>query len=232
MWRVLIYPNSERHPYHNFPIYNSSVISQLRSNLFYQCINKKIMKSVNKIFASLMIYVVLSSIACSDDDEPIPINEEEVITTLTVTLAPQSGGSPIFLQSRDLDGDGPNPPVVTVSGPLQSGQVYNGSIELLNETESPAEDITEEVEEEDDEHQFFYLIGGTLDLTTDYTDQDDDGNPIGLTFTATAGAASNGILTVVLRHEPDKDAAGVSDGEIANAGGETDISQDFSLEIQ
>ena len=160
------------------------------------------------------------------------MNEEEVITKITVTLAPQGGGSPVFLQTKDLDGDGPNPPVVTVSGPLMSGVVYNGSIEVLNETEIPAEDITEEIEEEDEEHQFFFLVGGALDLDTDYSDMDGNGNPIGLVFTATAGAASNGIFTVVLRHEPDKDADGVSEGEIANAGGETDIEQDFSLEIQ
>ena len=169
---------------------------------------------------------------CSDDDDPEPVNEEEVITTMTVTLVPQGGGTAITMQTRDLDGDGPNAPVVTVSGPLTNGTVYNGSIELLNETETPAEDITEEVEEEDDEHQFFFQIGGTLDLTTDYSDADGDGNPIGLAFTASAGVASNGTLTVTLRHEPDKDAAGVSDGDIANAGGETDIEQAFSIEVQ
>ena len=192
------------------------------------------MELLNKLQALVLLITMIFFVSCDDDDDgiPPPINEEEVITTMTVTLAPQGGGSPVFLQTRDLDGDGPDAPVVTVSGPLEAGQVYNGSIEILNETESPAEDITEEIEEEADEHQFFFLVGGTLDLTTEYDDQDDDGNPIGLAFTATAGAASNGILTVVLRHEPDKDAAGVSDGEIANAGGETDIEQDFSLEIQ
>jgi hypothetical protein len=178
--------------------------------------------------------IMIFFVSCGDDDDmpPPPINEEEVITTMTVTLVPQSGGTNVTLQTRDLDGDGPNPPEVTVSGPLMTGEVYDGSVEVLNETESPAEDITEEIEEEDDEHQFFYIVGGALDLATAYTDADGDGNPIGLAFTATAGVASNGILTVVLRHEPDKDADGVSDGEIANAGGETDISQDFSLEIQ
>ena len=190
------------------------------------------MKFLKNIDTLILIPAAILLFACADDDEPIPVNEEEVITTLTVTLAPQGGGSPIFLQTRDLDGDGPNAPVVTVSGPLASGQVYDGSIELLNETESPAENITAEVEEEDDEHQFFFQIGGTLDLATDYTDQDGNGNPVGLSFTATAGAASSGTFTVVLRHEPDKNAAGVSDGDLANAGGETDISQDFSLEIQ
>ena len=190
------------------------------------------MKSLQKTAIAQVICFTFLLIACSDDEEPIPVNEEEVITTMNITLSPGSGGSPIFLQAQDLDGDGPNPPVVTVSGPLQAGQVYNGSIELLNETETPPEDITEEVEGEGEEHQFFFQTGGNLDLIMDYTDQDSNGNPVGLAFTATAGTASSGTLTVVLRHEPDKNAAGVSDGDIANAGGETDIDQDFSLEIQ
>lgn len=171
--------------------------------------------------------------ACSDDDEPVPVNEEEVITTMTITLLQQGGGgSPVILQTRDLDGDGPNPPVVTVSGSLSVEQDYNGTIELLNETASPPEDIAEEVQAEGDEHQFFFLAGGSLDVDTGYADQDSNGDPIGLEFTLAAGAASTGTLTVILRHQPDKAAAGVSDGDITNAGGETDLSQDFSLEIQ
>ena len=34
---------------------------------------------------------------------------------------------------------------------------YSGTMTLLNESETPAEDITIEIQEEDDEHQFFSL---------------------------------------------------------------------------
>jgi len=40
------------------------------------------------------------------------------------------------------------------------------------------------------------------------------------------------VVTITLRHEPAKDATGVSDGDITNAGGETDISVNFPVEIQ
>src|SRR5690606_24397160 len=98
----------------------------------------------------------LAFTACSDDDDPAPVNEEEVITTLTATLIPMGGGTTITLQTRDLDGEGPNAPVITVSGPLVAGTTYNGSLLLLNETITPAEVINEEIEEESDEHQFFF----------------------------------------------------------------------------
>jgi len=146
---------------------------------------------------------------------------------MTVTLVPNGGGDTITLQSRDLDGDGPNAPEVTVSGSLAGNTSYGGAIVLLNETETPAENITEEVAEEDDEHQFFFETTGSIGSVT-YGDQDGDGNPVGIVFvlnTDTAGAAS---ITITLRHEPKKP----NDGTLADAGGETDIAQTFNLTIQ
>ena len=179
-------------------------------------------------FLTLALISIFTFNACSSDDDVIPqvVNEEEVITTLTVTLTPDDGGNDIILKTQDLDGDGPTLPVVTVSGDLTEGVTYNGVIELLNETEDPAEDITEEVEEESDEHQFFYTVGNGLAVTTTYTNFDNNGNNLGTEFTLEAGAASNGTLTFTLRHEPTKPNTGLSD-----AGGETDVEASFSLNI-
>jgi hypothetical protein len=168
----------------------------------------------------------LLTVSCSnDDDDPEVINDEEVITTMNVTLTAASGN--ITLQSQDLDGDGPNAPVIDISGNLAANTTYSGSIELLNETESPAEDITEEVAEEDDEHQFFFLASGAV-TGTDYADADGDGNPLGILFTLTTGDAGNGTLQITLRHEPKKP----NDGSLSDAGGETDIAQTFNVVIQ
>ena len=181
-----------------------------------------------KTFLSIALVSALF-VACSDDDDsPEPVNEEEVITTMTVTLTPQGGGTAITLQTRDLDGDGPDAPVITVSGDLAANTTYDGSVVFLNETETPAEDITLEVEEEDDEHQVFYIVGGGLDVTTTYGNFDGNGNPLGTEFTLDAGAASTGTLAVTLRHEPKKP----NDGTLADAGGETDITQSFNVTIQ
>ncbi len=183
---------------------------------------KKVKFLSTAIFASLLV------VSCSNnDDAPEPVNEEEVITTLTVTLSPNGGGTSITLQTRDLDGDGPNAPDVTVSGNLEAGVTYNGTLVLLNETVSPAENITEEVEDESVEHQFFFTAGAGLDVTTAYSNFDTDGNPLGTEFTVTAGTASSGTLTFTLRHEPTKPNTGLGD-----AGGETDIAATFSVTIQ
>ena len=103
----------------------------------------KTIKLLSILFISSLVFI-----SCSDDDDPIPVNEEEVITTMTATLTPTGGGTAIVLKTQDLDGDGPNAPVITVSNSLAINTVYTGVMEVLNETETPAEDITEEVLEE------------------------------------------------------------------------------------
>ena len=116
---------------------------------------------------------------------------------------------------------------MTISGDLSENTMYSGSIVLLNETEDPAENITEEIEEEALEHQFFYTIGNGLDAEADYNDADSDGNPIGLDFVLSTNSVSSGSITFTLRHEPTKPNMGIED-----AGGETDIEATFDIAIQ
>ena len=188
------------------------------------------MFAINKTALALIAVSIFLIGSCKKDDPEIP-NEEELITTLIYTLTPESGGTPIEFSFRDLDGDGGNAPIIT-EGTLDANTTYNGSLVLLNETESPAGDITEEIEEEDEDHQFFFNVSSSLELDISYDDQDGNGNPIGLATIAVSGNASQGQLTIVLRHEPNKTAAGVSDGDITNAGGETDIEVTFDVIIQ
>ncbi|WP_396142344.1 type 1 periplasmic binding fold superfamily protein [Flavobacterium sp.] len=177
---------------------------------------------------ALLVIPVLFSTACDNDDAPV--NEEEVITTVRVTLV--GGGQTIILESRDLDGDGPNAPVLTPIGgaTLVAGTTYTGTTTFLNELESPAEDITVEVQEEGVEHQVFYQLQSTLGtITYNPTDVDVNGKPIGLKFTLVAGSVGNGNLTVTLRHDLNKSGAGVASGNIANAGGSTDAAVSFPV---
>jgi len=111
-----------------------------------------------------------------------------------------------------------------------------------NETEDPAELVNEEIEEEADEHQFFY-IADELGITSTYEDQECDFNdmecegsdarPLGINFTlSTTGMTGDAQLRIVLRHLLDKDAEGVSGGDITNAGGDTDIDATFDITVE
>ncbi len=181
------------------------------------------------LFISLLFSSSLFFTSCDPEVIDPPV-DPELITTLNYTLTPMGGGTAVMLSFQDIDGDGGNAPIIT-DGVLAANQTYTGAIELLNESESPAENITEEIEAEDDEHQFFYQTS-VSDLSLVYTDQDGNGNPIGLTTTLTTGDAASGNLTIILRHQPDKSASEVSNGDISNAGGETDIEVTFPISVQ
>lgn len=184
------------------------------------------MKNLKLVALALITIVTFTS--CSNDDDPAPVNEEEVITTVRVTLT--GGGQVVTLTSRDLDGDGPNAPTITVSGNLIANTTYTGAVEFLNELESPAGNITEEVEEEGADHQVFYQANAALGTFT-YSDTDVNGKPIGVVFSYIAGNATNGNLTVTLRHLPNKSASGVASGDITNAGGTTDAEVTFPVVV-
>ena len=180
------------------------------------------------VAAALAGMVVIQS--CEKEDPVIP-NEEELITTVNFTLISTDNQDTVVMRFKDEDGPGGNPPVV-VDGTLMANKTYSGSIELLNELETPPEDITEEVKDEAEEHQFFFVLSTATLGTISYKDQDMNGDPIGLaTEWMTQGNAS-GTLTIILRHEPDKSAQGVSDGDPTNAGGETDIEVTFDVLVQ
>ncbi len=186
--------------------------------------------SLHKFSVLAFLAVATVFFSCEDDDVVIPV-VEELITNMTVVLTPQGGGDVVSLVFSDPDGDGATAPTIT-GGTLAANTVYDGVITLLNESVSPADDITEEVEAEQEDHQFFFSTTGGLNLSVSYADQDAAGNPLGLLTTYTSGASSSGNLTVILRHEPNKNAAGVKDGDITNAGGETDIEVTFPIIIQ
>lgn len=174
----------------------------------------------------LFIAVLVFASSCSSDD-PHPPHQEELITTVIYTLTPIQGGSDIVFIWKDLDGDGSGQPEIT-NGTLAVNTEYTGAIQFLNELESPADNITNEVEEEGDAHEVFYLSADGLNLMSTVTDTDNGGNRLGLTTYVQVSAVSSGDLRIVLRHEPNKP----NDGTLSGAGGETDIDVTFTVTIQ
>lgn len=183
----------------------------------------------NFLTISTLLFFSIVFSACEKDDPIIP-NEEELITTVNYLLTPADGGVEVLLSFVDIDGDGGSNPTIT-GGVLSANQLYTGRLDLLNEAESPTESITEEIEAEDEDHQFFFqsTVNG---LSIIYSDQDENGNPVGLNTSVMTGASASGSITIILRHEPNKTAAGVEAGDATNAGGETDIQVTFPVDVQ
>ena len=181
------------------------------------------MKKVT-FFSVFITFFSLTIISCHDDHNHD--HDHDAITTVELKLV--NGDETITLISKDLDGDGPNAPQVTVSGPLKKSTIYTGTIRFLNELENPTKDVTEEIVDESNAHQVFYIVSNNLG-SFQYSDFDSNGKPLGLSTVYVSENAGLGNLRVVLRHLPNKNASGVAEGNIANARGETDIEVNFNI---
>ena len=191
-------------------------------------IKMKTIKTMKTSIPFLSIIALLFMTSCTDDDEVTIINEEELITTVELELTNSTDATNVVLfKSVDIDGEGPDDSVITITGTVNANSTYLGQVRFLNESIAPSEDITEEVIEESNEHEVFYTSSIT-DLTITKTDVDVNGNPLGILTTFQTGAIGTGTLIVVLRHQPTKP----NDNTLSGAGGETDAEVSFTIEVE
>lgn len=185
---------------------------------------------MRKIFLSILPISILALTSCEKETvEPTVPNEEEVITTLILDLENHNNQKKHRFIFQDLDGDGGNAPQITLDT-LETNTTYQANIILLNETETPADSISNEVLEEGDHHQFFFKSTDNK-ITVEYADKDEDNFPIGLKNTLKTTETGKFNLNISLKHKPIKTAAGVKDGDPTNAGGETDIEVNFEIPV-
>jgi hypothetical protein len=186
-------------------------------------------------FCAVALVATLTFSSCSNDDSPAPpVNEEELITTVTAIYTPLGGGTAITLEYKDLDGEGANAPVISVSSAFAKNKTYNGTVTFKNELANPMEDITPEIAEEGLDHQLFYQTTGTVNAFTYGTatsNFDKNGNPVGLQSVFTTTELASGSLTITLRHEPNKSGVNVANGDITNANGSTDAQVTFPISV-
>lgn len=202
------------------------------------------MMKIKMNYLFVLIFSAFVFTACESDDDntqPDDNNDEdpEVITDLVLNFENPDTQESFTVSFSDPDGPGGNPPVVDEIDLIETASYLVNVTVADASNPNDVEDITEEILEEDEEHQFFYVLGGdasnVLEVTYDPADEDDDGNPIGLkTIWTTSGVTSGSeTVTVVLRHEPNKDAPGADEGILSEeVGGETDIEVTFNLNIQ
>ncbi len=185
------------------------------------------MKKSKIAFAGILFLLIFA--ACKKEKNPVtnppaPVIEEELITTLKITFVDSSGINPtVVAMFQDLDGPGGNAPTAMDTIRLKNMTSYHATIEVLNESISPTENITEEILEEAASHLFCFAITGA---NASVARTDSDGTyEIGITSKWTIGSASTGNATVILKHQP-----GIKNGS-CNLG-ETDIEVVFPLVIE
>ncbi|MBX3132560.1 MAG: hypothetical protein KF689_04100 [Gemmatimonadaceae bacterium] len=166
--------------------------------------------------------------ACGDSTTG-PGGEQELITRVTLTLTPTGGGAALTAYIDDPDGLGPIPPSAQVGDlNLVANGTYTGTILFENRLVAPPENITEEVEEEAEEHGIIYTVSGATGTTVVINDTDADGKFLGLQYTVTAGATPGpGTLRVVLCHYDDAPKPMTA----TSCAGDTDIDLTFNFTV-
>lgn len=191
---------------------------------------------MKNLIRTIAIFTIISFAftSCKDEEKnpskpSDPSNPTEIITTAQLILIEEASGSMVTASWKDADGDGPGQPVVTGLA-LEAGKVYHGTVLLLDESKSPVDTISHEVEEEKDEHQFFYTVSGNASgrIQVEKMDKDNNNLPVGLEVhvTTTAGPAVEGTLKVVLKHYDGVDKS--ADPAV----GETDIEIELPVSVQ
>ena len=171
-----------------------------------------------------------------------PINQGELITTMKVTLTDTITNVSATYVFSDLDGAGGNAATFGNGGAdsvinITANKAYFTKILLLDESKSPVDTISNEVEEEGIDHMFFFngisptgttsytttLNGGT---TIKYLDSDASNRGIGLLtlWTAPLTPMPKEPLLIELKHQPS-----VKNGSYGP--GETDIQVAFKIKV-
>lgn len=184
-------------------------------------------------YATIAALATVSFTACKKDEvtTPAPV-EQELITTLKLTVTNNEGFNKTFTYKVENGfGSTTHGTVTKDDVVLAPGKQYDVEVTLLNEKETPAEDLTEEVKNESNEHLFLFQsapITGAGSISFSDGNKDDNGNPLNQKIKFTTATAGTGVLTVTLKHEPTNKAATNPDA----AGGETDVEAVFTVKLQ
>ncbi|WP_346316275.1 hypothetical protein [Chitinophaga sp. YIM B06452] len=174
--------------------------------------------------------------ACKKEKNETPTeNENEEITTVKLTFTNKAvPAEKVIATWKDLDGSGGTAPVIDKIN-LKANTTYTLATEVLDETKNPPDNVTEEIEEEADEHRLFHLffVNANAPVTDSVNtaatviplDKDANNLPIGLEVSVATKAAFTGFLRMVVRHQP-----GTKNGTYGP--GSTDASAEFPIEIK
>jgi hypothetical protein len=194
----------------------------------------------------LFAIVILGFLSSCKKDDPEPENIPELITKAKLKFTP-TGGAAVEVTATDPDGEGVQN--IKIDGPINliKGTTYTLSLELYNELYKSTEEgynISDEVAEEADEHQFFFewtagvfsnpTGNGNIDNKSDPVNYgssvDSKGLPLGLTtsWTTSAGASAGANrFRILLKHQPE-----IKSATSTSADGESDLDLTFTIAIQ
>lgn len=187
--------------------------------------------NLRNIFISLLSMFVVAACNKTKVEAPQP-EEQELITTVRLNISNTEGFNKSFSYHVENGFETPTPGlVVKDSLILDTNGIYSVDLQLLNEKQNPAQNVTSEVIAEKDEHLFLYEstpAEGAGSIIVRDGSIDNAGKPFNQTVKFVTSGAGNGTLTITLKHQPTDKAAKTT----KDAGGETDMQAVFNVRIR
>lgn len=179
---------------------------------------------MKKMVLPLLACVVVIS-SCKKESQPAEENDNELITTVQLDFVNRQSGERSTFDWEDGDGPGGELPVID-SVILEDNAAYDVQISFWNKSVTPAENITEEVKAESENHRVYYEPTQASGITINGYDNDINGVPLGVSSVWTTGDQALGNVIIVLRHYPNGQKA--ADDAIDNSKSSTDAGAIFN----
>lgn len=177
--------------------------------------------------AAIAIFLIVSFASCSKND-PVPELDQEEYNSVQLVFEHGTYANHVFTPSDETivnftKNGTPTPAAIN----LTEGESYRMKINILLNAES----INQEIIDEADEHQFFFL--GSPDGVFDYKYEDDQ---VGLTGLLSALKQSNEAFDfqILLRHALNKDHAAAQNWnstQYVEAGGADDLNIKLKIQV-
>lgn len=184
---------------------------------------------MSKIYYFLLLAVFLCW-ACTEEEPTEPEIPEQVVTTLRYELIDPGTNETKVLYYQDLDGNGGNEPIIE-SDTLLANSIYFGTLEFLNESVSPTENVSDIINAAKEDYQVFF-IKNNLQIDFTYADSDGSNNPLGLFVALRTSDSEEGNLIINLQRDLDKFNETVQNGDIIGSTGKTVLQFSIPLVIR
>ena len=169
----------------------------------------------------LLFLALLAFAGCKKDSS----TEQENVTRVEVHLTAAGGFDQEFEWSDPDGGDASNATAETIVIPASAAASLHCHIHVYDDTKTPSQEITDEIESERNVHLLVYDVTGAS-VGVAYDDTDDNGKPLGIESVWTKGAASTGTINIKLYHEP------TNKDNLNAPGGQVDFDVNFPVTVQ
>lgn len=183
---------------------------------------------MKQVALSLMAVSLMIVAGCEKENQPAEENENELITTVQLDFTKRGTDDRSTFTWEDADGPGGEIPIIDTVR-LDDNSVYDVEVSFWNKSVTPAENITEEVRGESENHRVYYEASAASGILINGYDNDTGGVPLGIQSVWTTTGSSEGTVMVVLRHYPNGGKA--ADDPMNSPKSSTDAGAIFNTEI-